>query len=144
MNAPLQLIFARNRTPGSLLLRVLGNSRWSHVGVIDGDAVIEARAFRRVAPVPLAEFKARYSAVEVLDVSVPDPEAGLAYARSRIGCHYAYRRLIALLLHIRMPHGDGTEYCADLAEDTVEHSGHIRVRPERRHRLTVEHVYMLA
>jgi hypothetical protein len=139
----LSLIFARGHSLGSWLLRVLGNSRWSHVAVVDGDHVIEARAWHGVVRTPMVEFLARCSAVERLDVECPNPGAGLEYARSRIGCGYAWRRLLALLLHVRLPHNDGAEYCADLAEDAIEAAGRPRIRPDRRHRLTVEHCYMV-
>lgn len=55
------VIFARNDHWISRLVRWRTNSQWSHVGILDGDYVIEAMGSTGVRQTPLAQFYDRYT-----------------------------------------------------------------------------------
>lgn len=55
-----QLIFGRSYMPISVGIQIITVCRWSHVGLLVGDTVYEARGGFGVAATPLADFKARY------------------------------------------------------------------------------------
>lgn len=57
---PNTLIFGRSYLPISIGIQVITVCRWSHVGLLVGDTVYEARGGYGVVATPLAEFKARY------------------------------------------------------------------------------------
>ena len=58
------VIFGRNNHWISRLIRWRTNSQWSHVGIIYGDNVIEARGGVGVVLTPIYEFMHRYTATE--------------------------------------------------------------------------------
>lgn len=54
------LIFGRSYLPISIGIQIITACRWSHVGLVVGDVVFEARGGFGVVATPLHEFKARY------------------------------------------------------------------------------------
>lgn len=54
------LIFGRSYLPISVGIQVITVCRWSHVGLLVGDTVYEARGGFGVVATPLAEFQERY------------------------------------------------------------------------------------
>lgn len=140
----LPLIYARNHTPVSVVIRAAQWwAPWSHVGVLDEERgqVIEARMLHGVIATPWAEFVARYTATERVDVACPDPAAGLQWARGEIGAGYDYgavARFVSSALgrdHVRL------RQCIELAEMALIAAGRTRHRIEP-HRLTVQQSYI--
>lgn len=85
----LRVIYGRNHTPGSTLLRLKMWCIFSHVGIIDGDHVIEARGFHGVVRTPINEFKARYTAWAAGEYLIDcAPDEAIERARSKIGAGY--------------------------------------------------------
>lgn len=79
----MQVIFCSNNKPFALLIRLVTWSKWHHAGVIDGDEVIHARAFKGVVVEKLEDVKKRYpnhKIRELLGVSES--------ARSEVGKKY--------------------------------------------------------
>jgi uncharacterized protein YycO len=110
------------------------SSQSSHAMIVDGDYVIEATMLHGTRRVLKAE--ALKGAVVVADVhySVPDAEAGLAWARAQVGLPYDFKGAVGLALS---PDRDWTEqdswFCYELAaatlkaagRDVFKHYGHI-------------------
>lgn len=84
-------VYCRSRTPGALIVRMFdGMRQWSHVaGLIDDEYVIEAVATRGgVVITPLTDVIRRSSESIFVDRSVPDKDAGDAWARGTVGGKY--------------------------------------------------------
>jgi len=89
------LVFAvaRRHTPASFVTRsTRPGARWGHTAFFDAERGVlnEALMFKGVVETPLAEWLRTYSAYEFFSVGVPDPAAGVRFARSRLGLGYDY------------------------------------------------------
>lgn len=140
----LRLVYARGRSVGGLLIRAASWwDQWSHVGIVDGDTVLEARAFHGIVATPRAAFLSRYTAHEFVDVPVTDPAKGLAWAREQIGQGYDYgaiARFITGAFGIRQ--SERRMHCVEFAEGAVLAAGRIRFRRPA-HALTVAQSFMV-
>ena len=93
----LPVIYGRNYTPGSTLLRLKMWCVFSHVGIIDGDHVIEARGFHGVVRTPIHEFKARYTAWATGEYLIDcHPLDAIERARSKIGAGYDWSAIFGI------------------------------------------------
>ena len=109
----MKLIFGASRMPGSLLLQFFTFSRWSHVGIVYGDFVIEAR-FPRVRMTTVAEFQAHYPRWEFAELPCADEGAAEAFARSRIGRLYDLGGLLAFPFQNRAWETSSRDFCSAL------------------------------
>lgn len=140
----LPLLYARNHTPGSALIRAAQWwAPWSHVGVLDEERaqVIEARMLQGVIATPLTAFLARYSTTERVDVQCPDPAAGLHWARGQVGAGYDYGALARFVSSALGRDARRAYHCVELAEAALIAAGRPRYRVEP-HRLTVQQSYI--
>lgn len=65
-----QTIFGRSYLPISLAIQLRTWCWWSHVGVIDGNDVIESRGGYGVVKTPIEEFKKRYRHIVIKELHV--------------------------------------------------------------------------
>ena len=140
----LPFIYARNHTPVSVVIRAAQWwAPWSHVGVLDEERgqVIEARMLHGVIATPVADFLARYTAAERVDVPCPDPAAGLHWARSKIGAGYDYGAVARFVSSALGREARRAYHCVELAEAALIAAGRPRYRIEP-HRLTVQQSYI--
>lgn len=125
----MQVIYARNHSPGSLLIRAAQwFSLWSHSGIVTPQkTVINARAFHGVVEEPLDEFLARYTAFQIVEVDVPFESRGIEWARSKLGCGYDYKAIANFILGAV---GQGRErfHCVELVETACYAAGRERFR----------------
>lgn len=91
-----RLVFCRRHAIGSVVLRALLWSQWSHVAIVDGDDVIEAAAFTGVRVRPLADLVAHSSQTQIIEIPARDPATVIAAARSQIGRPYDWRGVIGI------------------------------------------------
>ena len=116
MPGPIHIIMSRGGHLGSAVIRAYPpRSRWSHCGVMVGDDVIEARAFKGVVPTPLAEFKERSSAWEIIRLWTPRPESGDAWALSTVGARYDWGGVFGIPFADRDWSNEGQWYCSEHA-----------------------------
>ena len=134
----LPIIFARSNQIGSLAIRLFTWSRFSHVGIIDGDYVIEAVGFKGVIRTPIEEFKARYSYTEEAYFYCENVEHSLNLARAEIGRGYDWN---AILGHIFRRRWDDTE--AWVCSELYAHSSEM-VRYDRVSSFTPEDCYKIS
>lgn len=93
----LTVIYGRNHTPGSALLRLKMWCTFSHVGIVDGDYVIEARGFHGVVRTSIDEFKARYTTWAVGEYLIDcHPKEAIERARSKIGAGYDWLAILGI------------------------------------------------
>lgn len=100
------LIFSKSKHPISILIRLVTWSHWSHVGIVDGDKVIEASGKHGVIETPLAEFKARYDKWELAEAPVLNKEQAIAEARTYLGKSYDWWAIFGMWLRTGWDHKD--------------------------------------
>lgn len=138
----MKLIFARSRSAGSFLIRAFTWSRWSHVGVIDGDTVIDTTFRRGVSVIPLAQFLAEHSATEQAEVTVPDEVAAHVWLEMQIGKGYDWTAIIGFVF--RRPWGKRNRwFCSELVESALIVGGRRRFREDLQ-RITPRHSWMVS
>jgi len=135
----MKIALVRNRTIGSLLIRLVTWSRWHHGGVVtkDGKFVIESVFKHGVVKTPIAEFKARYSTVDFFNINCDDKKA-FEFLNAQIGKSYDYFAASSLLFKLLPNHKDKW-YCFELIAAA---SG--LFRKERNSRVTADILWMIS
>jgi hypothetical protein len=87
-----KIIFGRNHSPISLAIQLRTKFKYSHVGWLIDDSVIEARGGYGVVETPLVSFKQRYRETEVREIHCPNPDA-IQNSRDQIGKKYDNKSL---------------------------------------------------
>lgn len=127
----LRAIYARGHSFTSWAIRNADTgrqARWSHCGVVTPEGtVIEARFFKGVVETPMAEFLARYSKTESVDIECPNPADGVAFARESIGRGYDYLGALGNFFRANW-HSMSRYHCAELVESAVFWAGRMRFR----------------
>lgn len=128
----MELIFARQLTVSSALLRLAQwFSLWSHVGIADGPLVIEALALHGgVVATPRAEFMARVSEWQSVEVPVPDEHEALWFARQQVGKPYDWLGVLGIAFRERAWAEPDSWYCTELAEAALAAGGLKRWRDD--------------
>ena len=116
-----QVVFSRNHTPGSVLLRGFLWSPWSHCAVVDGGMVIEAAAFHGVRERPLRDFMGDATKAAMLELP-GDQEAVIAAARSQIGKPYDWQGVAGIGFRRRWQDDDAW-FCSELVAWAFEAGG---------------------
>lgn len=138
----MRVLFCRSKLPGSVLIRAVTWSDWSHVAIIDGEEAIEA-TWPKVRAVPLAEVIATHSSHIMVDLPCRDPAAVIAAARSQIGKPYDLTALFGLALRRDWQEPDSW-FCSELVAWSFDKGGSPLFRPDALHRITPQHIWMLA
>ena len=125
------LIYSRSATIGGLLLRAADRwGRWSHCGVVTANGtVIEARAFVGVVESPWVDFIERTSYHELVQVEVPNLDAGLWWLGCQIGKPYDYGAILGNIFRESWESEDKWE-CSELVEAFLVACGRRRFRQE--------------
>ena len=134
------LIFGSRPRPGSWLIRALTFSRYSHVGIVFGDRVVEA-AIWRVREIPLTQFKEEYPVWEIAELPCADEAVAKRYAYSRIGNLYDFGGLLAFPFQ-RDWQSNGRDFCSELPISAAADAGSVYVRDV--HRVTPENLYQIS
>ena len=127
----IRVIFTRRRrNPFSWLIRwALPRNRFalalaSHSLIVDGDNMIEAHMRHGVCRLPAADAMAGLTVVKIVDYSVPNAEAGLAWARLQIGKPYDWRGALGLVIDVdRNWQKDTDWFCFELVAGALENAG---------------------
>jgi len=128
----LTIIYARGSNIVSRAIKAFDPfGKWSHCGVVtERGSVVESRMLHGVVETESADFMARYpgfGATSAIDIQCPDPQAGIAWARSRIGNGYDYGAVLGMLLRIKS--ADRThDNCVEIAEGALAAAGRSRLR----------------
>lgn len=138
----MQIIFCASRKIGSMAIRAVTWSKWSHVAIVDGDEVIEAK-WPGVVVRPLAELQVDNQYYTVVDLPCRSPEAAIAAARSQVGKMYDMTALFGLFMHRDWQEEDRW-FCSELVAWAFDQAGSPLFRPEAMHRITPEHLWMLS
>lgn len=143
MSQVVRVVFTRSWMPGSLLIRAITWSRWSHCALVVGDEVIESAMGAGVRRRSLRELLASSSAYSIVSLPVRDAEAVVAAAESQIGRRYDWAGAFGLALR----HGWQDRrawFCSELLAWAADEAGSPWFRRNRIGRVTPEHLWMLA
>lgn len=121
----MRVVFSRPKTLTSWLIRLLTFSKWSHVALVDGALVYEAR-YPKVQVTPLAEFLKRNRDFEYRTIE-GDPRL----IRAEVGKPYDWLAVLAMLNPWREWNTDDKWFCSELvAHATGTFSDVGRVTPQ--------------
>lgn len=128
--AALLVLYSRSHDPGSLLIRLAAwGGPWSHCALVVGQTVIESTLRGKgVRERSLRGALDAASAHEFVDVRCPDPEAGIAWARSQIGKPYDLGGVLGIAARARRWQDDSRWYCSELVERALIEAGRTRWR----------------
>lgn len=97
----LPIIFASGNNFSSLLIRAFTLSKWSHVGIIDGDYVIDTQLLTGCIKTPIEEWKRKYLVWEEASIACPRGlEKALAFTNEQIGTKYDWRGIIGFVVRM--------------------------------------------
>ena len=91
----MKVIFCTSNKIGAILIRGVTWSTWSHIGIIDGDKVIEA-AWPRVRVVTLDEVISAHSRYIIVDIPCMDEKEALKAAYSQVGKPYDWTAILGM------------------------------------------------
>lgn len=138
----MRLLFCASNKPGSVVIRAFSWSDWSHVAIIDGEEVIES-VYPAVRVVPLYEVLASHSRVALVEFDCANEAEIIAAARSQVGKPYDLTALFGIGLHRDWQEADSW-FCSELVAWAFAQGGHPLFRPDALHRVTPQHLWMLA
>ena len=135
-------IFSRSHNIGSIIIRGVTWSPWSHNALIleDGEGVIEAVWPQGVRQSNRTALQARSTQIDIVEIEVPNPAGAYAYARSQIGKPYDTWGVIGLGLRREWDTPDAW-WCSELFEACLIAAGRPRFNRHAQ-RVTPMHSYM--
>lgn len=138
----MKIVLCRSKTIGSLLIRLVTWSDWSHVAVVDGDEVIEA-VWPRVRVSTLDSLKKKHHAVVMVEFPVEREAEFIAVVRSQLGKPYDLLGVLGLGWHRNWQEEDAW-WCSELPAWAAAKIGAPLFRAEAVHRIVPQHWWLLA
>lgn len=139
-----RLIFTKQPTVTSTLIRYMTWSRWSHVGILTAEnTIVESMIGAGVREISLDGSHVHRGAYEVVSHPCPDPTAVAEAARAHIGKPYDLAAIVGFLGRSSWQKGDAW-FCSELVAKAFGDAGYPLFRSDRIHRVTPEHLWMLA
>lgn len=138
-----RVLFTRRRLPVSLLIRLVTWSEWSHVEILDGEALIGADMINGVCVTPLAHRLEISSRVALVEFPCADPAAVIAQVRSQLGKGYDYLGLLGLVTHQRRWQSTEDWFCSELVAYAFESAGYPLFRANMASRITPQSLWLL-
>lgn len=137
-------IYCRSLTIGGALIRASSWwDQWSHCGLLTPDnTVINARAGHGVVEETLQEFARRYSWTEIVALNLPDPDAAVTWARSKLGCGYDYGAILNIISSKFGSDSPRRYHCAEFLE-SAKRKGGLDIWRKPLSRVTVAQSYMV-
>lgn len=137
------VIFARSHSIGSIGIRAVTWSRWSHCAIVlpSCEAVIEATWPHGVRYSSLSGLIQRSSRHEFIEVDVPNPDATYRFLRLQLGRPYDTWGVLGLGLH-REWQDPQAWWCSELVEAALAAGGRCRFRADAQ-RVTQQHSWMV-
>lgn len=132
-----KVIYGKNKNPIGYLIRFFTWSRWQHVGIIDGDRVIEATMDKGVISIPLIDFKAKYAHTYIGEIPCVDSKVALDIANSKLGKKYDWLGIVGIVFRSRWEK-DNRWFCSELVAYCTQ-----LFRQERVSRVTPEHCFKI-
>jgi len=139
----MKLLFSRQRHIGSLGIRLVTWSTWSHVDIIVGEnKIISANARHGVSYDTLDYRLNNSSKAVIVDIPLPDEKSAELWGSSQIGKKYDWVGVAGLGFHREWDNEDKW-WCSEFALGYAKHGGFIPFREKYLRRVTPEHLWML-
>lgn len=117
----LQIVFASDWYPASIAIKLFTLSRWSHVGIIDGDYVIDTQLLTGCIRTPIADWKEKHSKHCIAEIDCPrGVDSAIEFARAQVGTKYDWRGIIGLAVRDSGLQQKHKWFCSELV---IEASG---------------------
>ena len=114
----LQVIFARNWLPLSLAIQIRTLSKWSHVGVVIGDNVIESRGGVGVVITSLNEFKDRYTSTDIGLLPCVSKQVAEDFLYTQVGKKYDLKAIIGAAFNLKID-SSVAYHCSELIAEAT-------------------------
>jgi uncharacterized protein YycO len=115
----MKVIFSRNNSLASWLIRLFTWSRWHHCGVVvdrgkQGAYVIEASGSKGgVVRTPLQEFLDSYSVTEIAYLPCADEKAALDFMEAQVGKGYDWTAIFSFVFKF-VKHKEDKWFCSEV------------------------------
>lgn len=143
MATSVQLLFTRRRMIGSLLIRGITWSAFSHVEIVVGDQVIGSNMFGGVSLTPLKQRLSQSSYAALVNMPCRDAQKVKEAALSKLGAGYDYVGLLGILLHSKRLQSKGRFFCSEFVAWAFDQAQTPLLRTELGARITPQHLWML-
>jgi uncharacterized protein YycO len=137
-----RVIFTRSRNLGSFFIRLFTWSTWSHVGIVDGEYVIEA-VWPKVRRVRIDKFLEGKSNWRIDQFACANKQAIIDAAKSQLGKPYDIGAVIGFLFRSNWQ-DDDKWFCSEILAWAFDKGGTPLFRPKRLRRVRPEHLWMIA
>lgn len=137
-----RLLFSSSNSPMGAVIRAATWSRWSHVALVAGDAVIEAAPFYGVRQVTLDDAIGRARETALVELPARNPQRIIGAARSQLGKPYDWTAVLGLGLRRDWQERDAW-FCSELIAWSAAEAGEPWYRCESLRRVTPQHLWML-
>lgn len=118
----LKAIYVNSQDWFATLVTTVEKGQWSHVGIIDGDRVIEATFADGVRSRTLASLMRDRPLHCIVEIDVPNEQRGIEFARAQIGKPYDYAGVLGLGFN-RNWEESSRWYCDELWMSTMAAAG---------------------
>jgi len=143
MMQSVKILFTRRRMIGSLLIRGVTWSAFSHVEIVIDDQVIGANMLGGVSITPLKERLEKSSYAAMVNIPCSDAQAVKQAALSMVGAGYDYLALFGILIHSERFDSKARFFCSEFVAWAFAKGGSPLIRPEITGRVTPQHLWML-
>jgi hypothetical protein len=130
----IKVIFSRTNTWRSRIIQFHSWSEWSHIGIIDGDYVVEAKGRIGIVRTPIAKFKSRCTDTLEVDMRVICKKRSIALIHDAVLRKIPYdRRAIYGVLFRTRDQDPNAEQCAEFVarvSGVIRRSKWFRITPE--------------
>ena len=139
----MKILFTRRRHLGSLIIRMVTWSAYSHVDfILDEERVLGATAPNGVNVEPIRNRLAKASKAVVMEINDVDLDKAKEFAIAQLGKKYDWTNIIGIYLHRDWQDSDSWS-CAELIAAILKHSGVQLFDIKFYHRVTPQHLLML-
>jgi uncharacterized protein YycO len=108
----MKVIFCRSWLPGSVLIRMLTFSKWSHVAVVTNGGVVIEAVWPRVRINTLEKLRSTHRVCEEREIDIPAESVNWLYLQ--VGKPYDISALFAVLIPWRKWDEDDKWFCSEL------------------------------
>jgi hypothetical protein len=124
------IIFTHSKHWVSRAIKIITGCKWTHVGIVDGDYILESRGGKGVVRTPMKSFLRHYND-DILFRKLP---IDMELARSKIGCGFDEKGMFAVLFRANWQDPD-LYFCSEYVAEVTD-----RFDTEFAHLITPKHI----
>lgn len=128
MSNSVTVIFTKRKQIGSILLKFILWSKWSHCAIVTNDGTIIEASIHGVVERPLEDLVEEMSAYEMYEIPCDNPSLVIEKARSQIGKPYDFLGLFGIAFRKRNWCAEDKWVCSELIAWSFAEAGRPLVR----------------